>query len=46
MRENIQNRRFAQLGVRYFCVETLEWAAQGFDERELWFDAERDGLGA
>jgi len=22
-------------------VETPGWAAQGFNERELWFDAER-----
>jgi hypothetical protein len=41
MRGNIQNKRFALLDDRNFCVKTPEWVKQelGF-ERELWFDAE------
>jgi hypothetical protein len=40
MRENIQNKRFALLDDRNFCVKTPEWVEQDSDEKELWFDAE------
>jgi hypothetical protein len=44
MRGNIQNKRFALLDDRNFCVKPPEWVKQDSDERKLWFEAgERSG---